>query len=71
MHSPAYDSNNIFVKILRGDIPSHKIYEDDKTFAFMDIMPRSDGHTLVIPKVGARNILDITPCALSDLIVKT
>ncbi len=71
MPSPAYDSNNIFVKILRGEIPSHKVYEDDKTFAFMDIMPRSDGHTLVIPKVGARNILDITPCALSDLIVKT
>jgi histidine triad (HIT) family protein len=71
MPFPAYDSNNIFVKILRGEIPSHKVYEDDNTFAFMDIMPRSDGHTLVIPKVGARNILDITPCALSDLVVKT
>ena len=71
MPSPAYDSNNIFLKILRGEIPSHKVYEDDKTFAFMDIMPRSDGHTLVIPKVGARNIIDITPDALSDLIVKT
>jgi histidine triad (HIT) family protein len=57
----AYDNDNIFAKILRGEIPSHKVYEDDATFAFLDIMPRSPGHTLVIPKAPARNILDIKP----------
>ncbi len=55
----AYDPDNIFAKILRGEVPCHKIYEDEKTFAFLDIMPRSPGHTLVIPKAPARNILDI------------
>ena len=54
-----YDTDNIFAKILRQEIPCHKIYEDDLTFAFLDIMPRSDGHTLVIPKAPARNILDV------------
>ncbi len=67
----AYDPNNIFAKILRGELPCHKVYEDETTLAFMDIMPRSDGHTLVIPKTPARNILDIAPAILSDLIVKT
>jgi histidine triad (HIT) family protein len=57
----AYDTNNIFAKILRGEIPCHKVYEDEHTFAFMDIMPRCPGHTLVIPKEPARNILDISP----------
>lgn len=57
----AYDTSNIFAKILRGEIPCHKVYEDDHTFAFMDIMPRCPGHTLVIPKEPARNILDISP----------
>src|SRR5215467_11651445 len=57
----SYDPNNIFAKILRGELPAYKVYEDDKTFAFLDIMPRSPGHTLVIPKAPARNILDITP----------
>jgi histidine triad (HIT) family protein len=57
----AYDTNNIFAKILRGEIPCHKVYEDEHTFAFMDIMPRCPGHTLVIPKAPARNILDISP----------
>ncbi|WP_144640974.1 HIT family protein [Bordetella genomosp. 13] len=66
-----YDDSNIFAKILRGEIPCHKVYEDDSTLAFMDIMPRTDGHTLVIPKTPARNIFDIAPEALSDLIVKT
>jgi histidine triad (HIT) family protein len=56
---PAYDSNNIFAKILRGEIPCHKVYEDDKALAFLDIMPRAPGHTLVIPKAPARNILDV------------
>jgi histidine triad (HIT) family protein len=57
----AYDSNNIFAKILRGEFPCYKVYEDDHTLAFLDIMPRSPGHTLVIPKAPARNILDISP----------
>ena len=61
---PSYDPNNLFAKILRGELPSHKVYEDDKTFAFLDIMPRAPGHTLVIPKAPVRNILDI---ALDDL----
>ena len=54
-----YDNDNVFAKILRGELPCHKVYEDEKTFAFMDIMPRSDGHTLVIPKAPSRNLLDI------------
>src|ERR1043165_3272356 len=58
---PAYDSNNIFAKILRGELPCHKVYEDDKVLAFLDIMPRAPGHTLVLPKAAARNILDIAP----------
>src|ERR1035437_8083818 len=57
----AYDSNNIFAKILRGEFPCYKVYEDDHTLAFPDIMPRTPGHTLVIPKAPARNILDIAP----------
>jgi histidine triad (HIT) family protein len=56
---PSYDPNNIFAKILRGELPSYKVYEDDKSLAFLDIMPRSPGHTLVLPKAPARNILDI------------
>jgi histidine triad (HIT) family protein len=56
----AYDPNNIFAKILRGEIPCYKVYEDDHVLAFLDIMPRSPGHTLVIPKSPVRNILDIT-----------
>jgi histidine triad (HIT) family protein len=57
----AYDPNNVFAKILRGELPAHKVYEDDRAFAFLDIMPRSPGHTLVIPKAPARNILDVAP----------
>ena len=63
-----YDNDNIFAKILRGEIPCHKIYEDDSTLSFMDIMPRSPGHCLVIPKVPARNLLDIDPDSLAALI---
>jgi histidine triad (HIT) family protein len=55
----AYDDQNIFAKILRGEIPCFKVYENEHTFAFLDIMPRSPGHTLVIPKTPARGILDI------------
>jgi histidine triad (HIT) family protein len=58
---PAYDPNNPFAKILRGEFPCYKVYEDDHTLAFLDIMPRSPGHTLVIPKASARNIIDISP----------
>ena len=54
----AYDSNNVFARILRGELPAHKVYEDTETLAFMDIMPRSQGHTLVIPKMPVRNMLD-------------
>jgi len=63
----AYDPNNIFGKILRGEIPAHIVYEDDVALAFMDIMPRADGHVLVIPKAGARNILDIPSDDLAAL----
>ena len=59
MSAPAYDDQNVFAKILRGELPSHKIYEDDKTAVIMDIMPRGDGHILVIPKAPSRNIFDI------------
>lgn len=57
----SYDNDNIFAKILRGEIPCEKIYEDGETLVFMDIMPRADGHMLVIPKGPARNMLDATP----------
>jgi histidine triad (HIT) family protein len=56
----AYDISNIFAKILRGELPCYKVYENDHVLAFLDIMPRSPGHTLVIPKAPARNILDIS-----------
>jgi histidine triad (HIT) family protein len=64
MTATTYDQDNIFAKILRGDMPAHRVYEDEQTFAFMDIMPRGDGHCLVIPKQGARNILDVEPASL-------
>lgn len=57
----SYDPDNIFAKILRGEIPATKVYEDDATLAFMDIMPRADGHCLVIPKTPCRNLLDASP----------
>ncbi|APG48056.1 HIT family protein [Phaeobacter porticola] len=56
-----YDPNNIFAKILRGELPAHKVYENSDTMVFMDIMPRSDGHMLVIPKTPCRNFLDASP----------
>jgi histidine triad (HIT) family protein len=59
LDTPPYDDQNIFAKILRGEMPCQKVYEDDDTIAIMDIMPRCDGHTLVIPKTPSRNILDI------------
>jgi histidine triad (HIT) family protein len=63
----AYDPNNIFAKILRGEFPSYKVYEDDKALAFLDIMPRAPGHTLVLPKAPARNILDVPPDDLAHV----
>jgi histidine triad (HIT) family protein len=56
-----YDDNNIFAKMLNGDIPHHKVYEDDKTLAFMDIMPQAEGHVLVIPKQKAVDLVDLEP----------
>ncbi|WP_075288854.1 HIT family protein [Pararhizobium arenae] len=63
-----YDDNNIFAKILRGEIPSHRVYEDDAVIAFMDVMPQAEGHTLVVPKAPSRNILDADPATLAALI---
>ena len=56
-----YDDSNVIAKILRSELPAQKVYEDEQTLAFMDIMPRAKGHTLVIPKTPARNVLDATP----------
>ncbi len=64
----SYDDQNIFAKILRGEIPCHRVYEDADTLAFMDVMPQSPGHLLVIPKVPSRNILDADPATLSKVI---
>jgi histidine triad (HIT) family protein len=63
-----YDPNNIFAKILRGELSCHKVYEDDKTLAFLDIMPRAPGHTLVLPKAPVRNIMDVQPNDLAHII---
>ena len=66
-----YDPNNVFAKILRGEIPSHRVYEDAHTLAFMDVMPQSDGHTLVISKEPAANIFDLSPAMAAHLIQTT
>lgn len=68
MTASAYDHNNIFAKILRGEIPSHKLYEDEHTLAFMDVMPQAPGHLLVVPKTGSRNLLDADPEVLARTI---
>jgi len=64
----SYDPSNIFGKILRGEIPAHKVYEDDIALVMMDIFPQSRGHALVIPKAASRNLLDADPAALSAVI---
>jgi len=64
----AYDENNIFAKILRGGIPCHELYEDGDTLAFLDIMPRTEGHALVITKEKAKDLFDIKPEALAKLV---
>ena len=68
---PSYDASNIFAKMLRGEVPAHKVLEDERTLAFLDIMPQATGHTLVIPKTSARNIFDIAPDELANLIKAT
>lgn len=63
----SYDDTNIFAKILRGEIPSHRVYEDDRVIAFMDVMPQGPGHTLVVPRAPSRNLLDADPDFLGSL----
>ena len=63
----SYDRNNVFAKVLRGELPCHKIYEDEDTLAFLDIMPRSEGHALVVTKEEARDLFDVSPQALAKL----
>ena len=63
--TPTYDPNNIFAKILRREAPCVTVYEDDVALAFMDVMPRAEGHTLIIPRVPARTLFDIEPEALA------
>jgi histidine triad (HIT) family protein len=64
----SYDPSNIFGKILRGEIPAHRVYEDDTALVMMDIFPQSRGHTLIIPKAPSRNLLDADPAALAAVI---
>jgi histidine triad (HIT) family protein len=66
-----YDPDNIFAKILRGDMPCVKVYEDDDVLSFMDVFPQSRGHTLVIPKAPSRNLLDANSGVLGNLIQRT
>lgn len=67
----AYDPDNVFAKVLRGELPSVKVLEDEKTLAFMDIMPATEGHVLVIPKEAAETIFDLSPEAAADMIRTT
>jgi histidine triad (HIT) family protein len=64
----AYDTNNVFAKILRGEIPAHTVLEDDDAIVFMDVMPQGPGHTLVVPKAASRNLLDADPAVLAKLL---
>ncbi|MER9327550.1 HIT family protein [Mesorhizobium sp. M0488] len=67
MAETAYETDNIFAKILRGEIPSHRVYEDEAVIAFMDVMPQGPGHTLVVPKAPSRNLLDADPSTFGPL----
>ena len=67
----AYDDDNIFAKILRGEIPCVKVYEDAKTLAFMDVMPEADGHVLVVPKEPAQDIFDLSSDGLTAMMITT
>jgi histidine triad (HIT) family protein len=71
MADHAYDPNNIFAKILRGELPSQRVHEDDHVIAFMDVMPQGTGHTLVLPKSPSRNLLDADPTTLGPLMAAT
>jgi histidine triad (HIT) family protein len=71
MTAPQYDDSNIFAKILRGELPAERLYEDEHTLVIMDIMPRGDGHCLVLPKTPARNILDVSPESLAQVMNTT
>lgn len=63
-----YDDTNIFARILRGEIPAYRVYEDDDAIAFMDVMPQGPGHLLVVPRAPSRNLLDADPIVLAKLI---
>ncbi|MFZ8886014.1 MAG: HIT family protein [Steroidobacteraceae bacterium] len=67
----SYDRNNVFARILRGELPCHKVCEDEHTLAFMDIMPQTPGHTLVIPRREARDLFELAPDALAATILTT
>jgi len=67
----AYDNGNIFAKILRGEIPCVKVYEDDRTLAFMDVMPQAEGHTLIVPKEPAENVLDLSEDGMAAMMATT
>lgn len=64
----AYDPNNIFAKILKGEIPCHKVYEDGDVLCFMDVMPQAPGHALIVPKAASRNMLDADPAVLAKVL---
>ncbi len=68
MPTESYDPQNIFARILRGEIPSHRVYEDSDVIAFMDVMPQVPGHTLVVPRAPSRNLLDADPASLAKLV---
>ena len=67
----AYDDSNVFARILRGEIPAHRVFEDEHTLAFMDVMPQADGHTLVIPKHAAENLFELPAASLAATILTT
>jgi histidine triad (HIT) family protein len=67
----AWNPDNVFARIMRGELPAHKVLEDEHTLAFMDLMPQSEGHTLVIPKSGTENIFDVEPAVLTAIILNT
>lgn len=71
MTASGYDDSNVFAKILRGELPAERLFEDDHTLAIMDIMPRGDGHCLVVPKAPARNILDASTDSLAAVAATT
>lgn len=64
----AYDTNNVFAKILRGEIPAHKVLETDDVIVFMDVMPQAPGHALIVPKAASRNLLDADPAVLARIL---